>query len=143
MAEFIVDGVDVAPADAKIEYDNGKTGKQRKVLGTFAGTYVADFDFYNEATSYPLFLNGNKFYYATENTMHMKAFRAYFDFVDYLEEAESASAPIFISFNSDVTAIRNIGQAADDGRYYNLNGQHVTNVKKGLYIKNGKKVVVK
>ena len=43
-----------------MEYDNGQTGKKRKVLGTFAGTYVADFDFYNEAENYPLFLPYNK-----------------------------------------------------------------------------------
>ena len=30
-----------------------------------------------------------------------------------------------------------------DQRVYNLNGQHVENAKKGIYIVNGKKVVIK
>jgi len=144
VSEFTLDGVDIDPQEAKVEFDNGKTGKQRKVLGTFAGTYTADFDFYNEATSYPLFLSGGKFYYATDKTMHMKAFRAYFDFVDYLEEAETAAAPIFISFNGETTGIGDVKrESITDDRYYNLSGQRVENPTKGLYIKNGKKVVVK
>lgn len=144
VSEFTLDGVDIDPQEAKVEFDNGKTGKQRKVLGTFAGTYTADFDFYNEATSYPLFLNGGKFYYATVNTMHMKAFRAYFDFVDYLEEAEAAGAPVLVSFNENTTGINNVKvETPCDNRYYNLNGQQVEQPTKGLYIKNGKKVIVK
>ena len=145
ITEFTADGVTIEPDDAIVSFGNTTGSGKNKVYhpADFIGTYVADFDFYNEATSYPLFLSGNKFWYATENTKHMKAFRAYFDLDDYMPEAELAEAPIFISFNDNVTAIRSIEQGGDDDRYYNLNGQHVTNVKKGLYIKNGKKVVIK
>ena len=145
ITEFTADGVTIDPQEAKVTFGT-TTGKGKNAVyhpSDFVGTYVADFDFYNDATSYPLFLNASKFWYASENTMHMKAYRAYFDLDDYLPEAESASAPIYISFNNDVTGIQSIQQSSDDGRYYNLNGQHVTNLKKGLYIKNGKKVVVK
>jgi hypothetical protein len=73
----------------------------------------------------------------------MKAFRAYFDFDDYLPEAET-SAPIYISFDNDITGIKNIQRAVSDDRYYNLNGQRVESLKKGdIYIKNNKKVIVK
>lgn len=144
VSEFTADGVDINPDEAKVEYDNGKTGKQRKVLGTFAGTYTADFDFYNEATYYPLFLSGNRFYYATENTKHMKAFRAYFDFQDYLEEAEYAEARVFIVFGDETTGIGSVQREnAGDDRYYNLSGLRVEQPSKGLYIKNGKKVIMK
>jgi len=145
VTEFTVDGVDVDPDDAKVEYDNGKTGKQRKVLGTFAGTYVADFDFYNEATSYPLFLYGNKFYYASENTRKMKAFRAYFDFSDVLASVESASSRIAMTFNDDsATGVIQIGnREAVNSKYYNLQGHPVVKPSKGLYIRNGKKEIVK
>ena len=144
VSEFTADGVDIDPDEAKVEYDNGLTGKKRKVLGSFVGTYVADFDFYNDAENYPLFLSGNKFYYATENTKHMKAFRGYFDFVDYLDEAENAEARVFIVFGNDTTGIGDVQhETAGDDRYYNLGGQRVEQPSRGLYIKNGKKVIMK
>lgn len=143
VTEFIVDGVVIAPEDNPcVEYDNGLTGKKRKVLGTFTGTYVADFDFYNEAENYPLFISQNKFYYATENTNHMKAFRAYFDFVDNLPEAEEAESRIFMRIGDKATGIRSIRQTSD-GSYYDLQGRRVVKPGKGLYVKDGRKVVVK
>ena len=143
VTEFTADGVTIAPEDNPcVEYDNGLTGKKRKVLGTFTGTYVADFDFYNEAENYPLFISQNKFYYATENTNHMKAFRAYFDFVDNLPEVEGAESRIFMHIGDKVTGIRSIRQTSD-GSYYDLQGRRVVKPGKGLYVKDGRKVVVK
>ena len=143
VTEFTADGVTIAPEDNPcVEYDNGLTGKKRKVLGTFTGTYVADFDFYNEAENYPLFISQNKFYYATENTNHMKAFRAYFDFVDNLPEAEEAESRIFMRIGDKATGIRSIRQTSD-GSYYDLQGRRVVKPGKGLYVKDGRKVVVK
>ena len=151
VTEFTADGVTIEPEDNPcVEYDNGLTGKKRKVLGTFAGTYVADFDFYAEAENYPLFISGNKFYYATENTRHMKAFRAYFDFVDYLAEAEGASSRITMSFDNTTTDIVNVEHPAVTIGHsvYDLQGRQIVNGKlvnrkyaKGLYIVNGKKVI--
>ena len=146
ITDFTADGVTINPDEAIVSFGyNTGSGKNKKYHPSdFIGTYVADFDFYNEANSYPLFLNGNKFWYATENSMHMKAFRAFFDLDEYLPEVEDAGAPVFFSFNNDITGIKNIQQAVEDGKYYNLNGQRVENLKKGeIYIKNGKKVVVK
>ena len=143
VTEFTVDGVVIAPkANPCVEYDNGLTGKKRKVFGTFAGTYVADFDFYNEAENYPLFISQNKFYYATENTNHMKAFRAYFDFVDNLPEVEEAESRIIMHIGDKATGIRNIKQTTDN-RYYDLQGRRVSKPGKGLYVKDGRKMVVK
>ena len=49
-----------------------------------------------------------------------------------------------ISFGNHVTGIESVGaQPEDDGIYYNLMGIPVENPQKGLYIKNGKKVIVK
>ncbi len=42
-----------------------------------------------------------------------------------------------------VTGINIVKAAVEDGAIYNLNGQKVMNAKKGLYIINGKKVVIK
>lgn len=141
---FTVEGVDINPIDEPcVEYDNGKTGKQRKVLGRFVGTYVADFDFYNAANFYPLFLSGNRFYYATEHTKHMKAFRAFFDFDDYMPEAENSSARISLNFD-EATGIKEVhGNTSAEGTY-DLQGRKVEEpTNKGLYIVNGKKVVKK
>jgi hypothetical protein len=149
VSEFTVEGVDVDPQEAKIEFR-----QSRKLKGAFVGTYTADFDFYTEETSfYPLFMSGGKFYYATDKTRHMKAFRAYFGFEDLLTDFEKnyASAPIFISFNNDPTGINRIYDLPDyDSSVYDLSGRKLSNSKwlngqmtNGLYITNGKKVVVK
>ena len=143
--EFTIDDVDIIPeANPCVEYDNGKTGNKRKVFGTFAGTYVADFDFYNEASNYPLFLSGNKFYYATENTKHMKAFRGYFDFEDCLPEADSAASRIIMSFDNETTGIDDVRCKKEEVRGdYDLQGRKVVKPVKGLYIINGRKEVIK
>jgi len=135
VTEFSVDGVDVNPADdPRVTFRTSS-----KKLKDFVGTYVADFDFYNEAKHTPLFLSGNKFWYATEATKHLKAFRAYFDFADMLSEADAAR--IAISFG-DATAIKDV-RMCDDDRYYNLSGQQVKAPAKGVFVKNGKKIIVK
>ena len=148
VTEFSAEDVTIDPEESPVvEYDNGLTGKKRKVFGTFAGTYVADFDFYNDAAYYPLFLSGNKFYYATESTQHMKAFRGYFDFVDNLPEAEEAASRIVLTFG-ETNSIRGISNAqsvmGNDG-YYSLDGRKFSAkpTMRGVYIKNGKKLIVR
>ena len=154
VTEFTVDGVTIEPVDNPSVLYGTTTGKGKNAVyhpKDFIGTYVADFDFYGDAKSYPLFLNGNKFYYATQNTMHMKAFRAYFDFDDYLAEAEEAASRVTMSFDN-TTGI--YGVTNDElhitNAIYDLQGRRVSEsvirnseFKKGLYIKNGKKVVNK
>lgn len=51
----------------------------------------------------------------------------------------------FIGFGDGTTAIESVVKKAEinDGVYYNLQGQRVDNPTKGLYIHNGKKVVIK
>ena len=61
----------------------------------------------------------------------------------YLEFNEVVAAPSF-DFG-DATAIDDVRSKTEDvrGDFYNLNGQRVANPTKGLYIVNGKKVIVK
>lgn len=145
ITEFTVDGVTIDPDDAIVSFGY-YTGKKPQVYHPkdFVGTYVADFDFYNAANSYPLFLSGNKFYYATEHTKHMKAFRAFFDFDDVLSEVENASARIDFNFD-DTTGIKEIHGANGNAEgTYDLQGRKVEKpTNKGLYIVNGRKVVKK
>lgn len=68
----------------------------------------------------------------------IKGFRAYFDL------PASAPAPS-ISFEDAATGIKTVITADElnrNGEVYNLNGQKVQNAHKGLYIVNGRKVVV-
>ena len=50
----------------------------------------------------------------------------------------------FFTLDDETTSIEsNLHETSTDGRYYNLNGQRIMQPSKGLYIVNGKKVVVK
>ncbi len=71
------------------------------------------------------------------NTAWMKGFRAYFELPD--------GANARLSFFDDATGITTIigADELNDDKAYNLSGQRVQNPKKGLYIINGKKVVMK
>lgn len=149
ISEFTVDGVTIEPEDVPCVSFGFTTGKGKTAVyhpADFTGTYVADFDFYNDALSRAIFLSGNKFYYATANTRHMKAFRAYFDFDDVLAEAEeNTSSRIALSFE-EATDVKELKSSRIEGlkSYYDLKGQRVeAPVKKGFYIRDGKKVVIK
>ena len=70
-------------------------------------------------------------------TSFMKGFRAYLTGV---------TADARLSFEDDATGITTIIDAKElnnDGKVFNLNGQQVKSAHKGLYIVNGRKVVVK
>ena len=137
VSEFTVDGVDVAADEegALAEFTNGKTGSRKVVYGTFQGTLKAG----TVVPANDLFLANNKFYYSTGSTV-MKGFRGYF----WLDGFDASSmAPVF-NVNGEATNIEGLQIVNGDGRIYNLNGQHVENpTKKGVYIQNGKKVVMK
>jgi hypothetical protein len=68
----------------------------------------------------------------------MKGFRGYFD-------GSVAGARICIF--DETTGISRVYQGAevfgDNDRVYNMNGQHVENAKNGVYIVNGRKVMIK
>ena len=78
------------------------------------------------------------FYKAAAGTK-VDAFRAYL--------TTSAGARLTFDFNSETTDIsatlNDKGEMRNDRVVYNLNGQRVEKATKGLYIKNGKKVVVR
>ena len=148
ITEFTVDGVDITPDDgACIEFDNGKTGSRRVVYSGFYGSYVANM----LLEKFTLFLSGNKFYYSAGNTQ-MKAFRAYFDFLDILTDVEeNAGAKIAFMVDNTPTSIEGLANNGffSNGAVYTVGGQLVgTDVnagqlKKGVYIKDGKKFVIK
>ena len=137
VTEFTVDGVTVDPVEKpQINYGTNKKPK------SFVGTYVADFDFYDAAKNIPLFLSANKFYYATEDTKHMKAFRAYFDFDDVLTDVEEAANVKMFVNTDDATGIHSLNADLNPNEtIYNLAGQRVGKNYKGIVIENGKKIM--
>jgi hypothetical protein len=134
ITSFTADAVNIDPE----KEPSVQVGKKKAEKGFLTGTYVANFTVPEDN----LFLSGGKFWYSKGKTK-MKAFRAYFWFIDVLASVEGSSAPVFISFNNETTGIKNVEQTTGDNKYYNLNGQYVENPGKGLYIQNGKKVIIK
>jgi len=147
ITDFTVDGVDIAPEDDPcVDRDEETTGSGRNkktTYNSFIGTYVAE----TVIPDYALFLSDNQFWFSTGNT-RMKAFRAYFDLATAGAEYEDAEAAarVFMAFDKGITTgIGNLTPALSEGEgvYYNLKGQRVAQPSKGLYIVDGKKVVLK
>lgn len=121
---------------ATIENVTIATGTPEKVIsGDFklVGTY-STMDIPNEC----YFVSNNNLYKSTGSS-HIKPFRAYFTGV------VPAGARIMFWDDEDVTAVTEVRSNMDDvkGEYFDLQGRKVTNPTKGLYIVNGKKVILK
>ena len=128
----------VSPAEAVAVIRDG--GSQE--IGRFIGTYVAE-------TTIPdgcLFISGNKFY-CSKGLSTSKAFRAYFD----LSPAAAGVRAFNLNFGEDdatgivsTTNLTNYTNSAGAG-WYDLSGRKLSGkpTKKGLYINNGRKVVIK
>lgn len=123
----------------EVEQMYSKGSGSNKKTGKFVGTYSAE----TVVPENSLFLSGNKFYYSAGKTK-MKAFRGYFTFNKVLAEANTAAARIAMSFGGDATGIATTHRAQGSESMYDLQGRRVTKpVKKGVYIRDGRKVVVK
>ena len=99
---------------------------------------------YKAGTKVPennLFLSNNKFYYSVGNSA-IKGFRAYFD-LDGIVLNEVNASRVFLSFNdNETTAIKDMRYETKSS-YYSISGQQVKNPAKGIYVKDGKKVIIK
>ena len=87
-------------------------------------------------------------YYNPENTNEVIIdVKAYFGCTGYIERWQKnfgTSCVVKIETEKAETSVRDIRDSSiKDDRYYNLQGQRVLSPKKGIYIINGKKVVVK
>jgi hypothetical protein len=111
----------------------GKTNYTGSMYGYYA---------YGDIDENEIFINGNKFWYNNGNKI--KAFRATFSFGNIILNDVSSSR-ITMSFNGDETTAVNeiVRESVADDRYYNLSGQQVKTPTKGVYVENGKKVIVK
>ena len=137
ITSFDVDGVEVAPMT--------RERNRRKALGTDS-YFVGNYESQTEVPEFCLFLSGNKFWYSL-GEMKMKAFRGYFDLEDVLTNVEEGYGT-HITMNIDSgepTGIHdNIRETIADSRYYDLQGRRVEQPgQKGMYIRDGRKMVVK
>lgn len=139
ISSFDVNGVEIAPEDAPsspdVSFGSGKKKKDACLLGTYIKKTTDEED---------MFLANNKFWYSDGSTV-IKGFRAvfYFDGVVLDSYNGGGSAHVTMILDDEATGIGNVVYQMSDETYYNLNGQRVTTPGKGLYIHNGKKVIIK
>ena len=141
ITEIEVDGVDIDAQDAVVDFDTSRRKNQPR---QFVGVYTAG----TTLEWGSLFLSGNQFWYSVGNTK-IKAFRAYFNFYDLLSDFESnyEARSIRMCFeDKTTTGIKSMDiehSTFSTEHYFDLQGRRVVKPGKGLYIKNGKKKVVK
>ena len=99
----------------------------------FTGTYAAS----ENIAAGDYFLNGSKIFKSSGSTA-IKGTRAYLK-----NKGNAQSVKLFIDGITTSIDALDVEPAANDGAIYNLAGQRVEKAQKGLYIVNGKKVLVK
>lgn len=141
ISEFSLSAVIDPDEDGAVaEYTNGKSGSRKVVYGTFQGVYHAG----DAVPAKCLFLSKNKFYYSIGNTK-IKAFRGYFDFATVLEGVNDISDVKFHFFlDGTETHINELSSIVEDENVYDLSGRKIAKPQqRGVYIVNGKKVMMK
>lgn len=118
-------------------YDVATPVENNGLIGTFSAITAPKGDnFY--------VLSGNKLYYTTDATVNVGANKAYIDKSKIVNKGGEAKA--FIDFDElEATGIDAVDTAKTlkGGKFYDLSGREVANPTHGLYIVNGKKVLIK
>lgn len=119
----------------------GVSQEDGDVKYTFTGTYAEE-----ELAGKVFTLINGKFFYnydGTESTVKAKSFRAYF-LNETPKTAAAKSKIIGFNLDGDTTGISEIKAGSkNDGKMFDMQGRRVLSPAKGLYIQNGKKVIVK
>lgn len=126
--EISLSNVTVAAASVSNSIAN-----EASLIGTYTQTTVDAGD-----GVYNYVLSNNTIYKVGANAATVNPYRA------YIQITQPAQARLTFTVNGETTAIE--GMANDEsqnGTLYNLQGQRVTNARKGIYIQNGKKTVIK
>lgn len=144
VSEFVVDDVDISPSeDPSVDRDEDKykrNGKWYYDYNSFIGTYVANTEIPEQA----MFLSGNKFWYSTGSTKS-KAYRGYFSFYMILSDVLNASTRIVLSVEDhETTGISDVkDKTKKNSHYFDLQGRQIDKPGKGVYVRDGRKVVIK
>ena len=119
----VFEGVQVVAPTADVKV----TGTNVDFVGVYAPATVAADNFFV----------GNGALYKSAGATNIKAFRAYID-------AKETGSEVKMFIDGLETSISEImGEKAESGAIYNLAGQRVQKAQKGIYVINGKKVLVK
>lgn len=143
ITSFEVKNVEITVDDAECAqtYSVGSGKNKKNYTCTMFGTYIA-----GTTDAGDLFLSGNTFY-VSNGTTPIKGYRATFYFGDNITLPSAAStARVNLSFvdDNESTSIDQIDfSVSKDNLYYDLQGRPIATPTKGLYIVNGKKVVIK
>lgn len=132
---FELDEVTLVDAVSNLSVFNEDYGLAGKLIGTFVKSTIPEDG---------IFISENKFWYS-EGDVAVKAFRCWFDLDAVLDKETDFGSRIIMSFVDDEkTGIKEHTQYLEDGRVYDLQGRRVSKTaKNGLYIKDGKKILVK
>lgn len=123
-----------------------KTGASVPIIGAkmkFVGTYkpIINLVSTTEKQYYCFMSTGSdagKFVHVT-SAVNISPFRAYMELVS----GASLGRSLDIDFGDGTTGIKNLKVGVQDNVYYDLQGRRVLYPKKGIYIQNGKKVIIK
>lgn len=116
------------------DYSGTNAFKQGSGSAVLSSVLVTEGDY-----NYNYILNGNKFYAA--NGMTVAVNKAY---LQLSKQADTGANARILTFPDDETAaVHAITAEQDNDSYYNLHGVKVAQPTKGLYIHNGKKLIVK
>lgn len=136
IVSFLVDNVDIVESsDARVSYTNG--GQQMD----FVGTTKCLFHFVEDAQpSTVFFISDGQFWIPSHLTQYMKAFRGYFTY-----SGASGSRLSMVFSDGDATAITTTVVEHGQSQTYDLQGRPVNDsqLMPGLYIRNGKKTVIR
>ena len=84
--------------------------------------------------------SGNTLLHPTSLPGNLKGFRGYFR----LKSDAAAASSLSLNLGEETTGIENVNrETITNNRYYDLQGRHVAQPTKGLYIVNGKKAVIR
>lgn len=128
-SEISLSNVEVAAASAADAEAN-----EAKLIGVYTQTSVN-----NEDSSVKNYVISNN-EIRPVGTANVAPYRAY---IQVTQPTGEARALTFFIDGDETTGIEGISVENENGTIYNLNGQRVDKAQRGLYIKNGKKVIVK
>lgn len=119
-----------------IDNDPSANASELHFIGSYAETEIT-----KDQKNYVL--KDNTIYPVGENPATINPYRAYFQVDQDGQEGEARALTLFI--DGEVTGISELVKMNNEqqGQVYDLQGRKVEKTAKGLYIKNGKKVVVK
>lgn len=140
---FTVDNVTISSGITEAVKEDEANGLSGKLTGTLVKTTIPEDG---------LFINSDQFWYSAGKTT-TKAFRCWFELDAVLNKAtDFPESRVTLNFNGEATGIQdnnhetitNNREIITNNRCYDLQGRWVdTPAKKGLYIRNGRKEVVK